>query len=101
MILVARVPANAAAGAETFPVPPIADSRSQTSVFVTRLTSAISSRIPTRMSPACREGIIVAVANRENPSVITSTGSTRFCPAPTGIGVSGNHRSHCVTCPGS
>ena len=43
----------------------------------------------------------MAVANRENPSVITSTGSTRFCPAPTGIGVSGNHRSHCVTCPGS
>jgi len=29
------------------------------------------------MSPACRVGIIVAVMNRENPSVITSTGNTR------------------------
>jgi hypothetical protein len=29
------------------------------------------------MSPAWRVGIIVAVTNLENPSVITNTGSTR------------------------
>jgi hypothetical protein len=52
------------------------------------------------MSPACRDGIIVAVRNLENASVITSTGSTRSWPGPTGIGVSGNHRSHWVNCPG-
>ena len=39
--------------------------------------------------------------NRENPNVITSTGSIRSCPAATGILVSGNHRSHWVIWPGS
>jgi hypothetical protein len=97
---VATVPANAAAGTVGRPPPPIADSRSQTSVFVTRPTPEISSHIPARMSPACRDGIIVAVRNRENPNVITSTGATRSWPGATGTGVSGNHRSHCVTCPG-
>jgi hypothetical protein len=29
------------------------------------------------MSPPCRDGIIVAVMNRENAEVITSTGSIR------------------------
>jgi hypothetical protein len=53
------------------------------------------------MSPACRVGIIVAVMNLENPSVITSTGNIRSCPAATGILGSGNHRSHCVISPGS
>lgn len=38
-----------------------------------------------------RGGIIVTVMNRENPRVITSTGSTRSCPAPTWTFVSGNH----------
>jgi hypothetical protein len=41
-----------------------------------------------------REGSIVADTNRENAKVMTSTGSTRACPAATGTGVSGNHRSH-------
>jgi len=53
--------------------------------LVTRPTWLISVHIPARMSPACRDGIIVAHRNRENPSVITSTGNTRSCPAPTGI----------------
>ena len=101
MILVARVPANAAAGAVTFPVPPIADSRSQTSVFGTRPMPLISDHMPDRMSPACRDGIIVAVMNREKHSVITSTGSTRSCPAATGTFVSGIHRSHWAISPGS
>ena len=44
----------------TRPVPPIADSRSQTSVLGTRPSPQISCHIPDRMSPACRDGIIVA-----------------------------------------
>lgn len=101
-IRVARVPANAAAGAETRPVPPIADSRSHTRVFGTRRSCEISCHIPDRMSPACRDGIITAVMNRENPRVMTSTGSiVRDWPAATGIAVSGNHRSHWAISPGS
>ncbi len=99
-IRVASVPANAAAAAVTFPVPPIADSRSQTRVFVTRPICDISDHIPDNRSPPCREGSITAAVNRENPNVITSTGNTRSCPRPTGIRASGNHRSHCVTEPG-
>jgi len=57
--------------------------------------------MPDRMSPACLDGIIVAAVNRENANVITSTGNTRSCPGPTGIRGSGNHRSHCVSTPGS
>jgi hypothetical protein len=102
---VANVPANAAAGVLTRPVPPIADSRSQTSVVVTRPIRLISVHIPARMSPAWRDGIIVAVRNRENANVITSTGNTRSwatpCwPAVTGIGGAGNHRSHWAISPG-
>jgi hypothetical protein len=52
------------------------------------------------MSPACRDGIIAAAVNRENPHVITNTGSTRNCAAPTGIFGSGNHKSHCASWPG-
>jgi hypothetical protein len=44
---------------------------------------------------------MIAVRNLENANVITSTGNTRSCPAATGTGVSGNHRSHWVICPGS
>ena len=97
----ARVPANAAAATLTRPVPPIADSRSQTSVLGTRPSWEISSHIPDRMSPAWREGIIVADRNRENANVTTSTGRIRACPTVTGTGVSGNHRSHWAICPGS
>jgi hypothetical protein len=53
------------------------------------------------MSPAWRDGIIVADRNRENANVNTSTGRIRTCPAATGTGVSGNHRSHWATSPGS
>lgn len=73
----ARVPANAAAGTLTRPVPPIADSRSHSNVLVTRPTPSMSVHMPDKMSPACRDGIIVAVVNRENANVITSTGNTR------------------------
>ncbi|GAA5179575.1 hypothetical protein GCM10023322_09980 [Rugosimonospora acidiphila] len=65
------------AGALTRPVPPIADSLSRTNVLVTGPTPPISVHLPDRMSPACRVGIIVAVMNRENPSVIINTGRTR------------------------
>ena len=65
---VARVPANAAAGTLTRPVPPIADSRPQTSVFGTRPNCEINCHIPAKMSPAWRDGIIVADRNRENPT---------------------------------
>jgi len=37
-----------------------------------RLGRDISVHIPARMSPACRDGIIVAVRNRENANVITT-----------------------------
>ena len=59
-IRVASVPANAAAGAVTFPVAadrglPVPDQRP-----VTRPTPRISCHIPARMSPPCRDGIITA-----------------------------------------
>ncbi|MBG6240104.1 hypothetical protein IWX78_003099 [Mycetocola sp. CAN_C7] len=95
------MPANDAAGTVTFPVPPIADSRSHTNVFETAPIPAISCHMPARMSPACREGIITAVSIFENVNVITNTGSINDCPCPTGIFGSGNHRSHCVAAPGS
>lgn len=66
LIYVANVPANATAGVVTFPVPPIADSPSHNSVLVTRPTCEIEVRLPERMSPLYLDGIIVAVANREN-----------------------------------
>jgi hypothetical protein len=100
-IWVASVPANAAAGTLTRPVPPIADSRSHSSVLVTRPSWQINAHMPDRMSPACRDGIIVAAVNRENANVITSTGNTRSWPGPTAIRGAGNHRSHCVSWPGS
>jgi hypothetical protein len=59
------------------PGPAVADSRSHSSVLVTGPIWPISVHIPDRMSPACRDGIIVAARNRENANVITSTGNTR------------------------
>jgi hypothetical protein len=76
-ILDARVPANAAAGAVTFPVPLIADSRSQTRVFVTLPIVAISCHIPDNRSPPWRGGSITADRNLEYANVITKTGNTR------------------------
>lgn len=101
LIWVASVPANATAGVVNRPVPPMAASRSHTRVVGTRPIWLINSHIPDRMSPAWRDGIIVALANRENASVITSTGNTRCWPAPTGIFTAGNHKSHWAICPGS
>ena len=74
-ILVASVPANMPAAALTRPRPPIADSRSHTSVLDTAPNPAISCHIPASRSPACREGSITAAKNREYVNVITSTGS--------------------------
>ena len=99
-IRVPRVPANAAAGGEGRPLPPIADSRSHHRVFVTAPREWMIDHMPARMSPAVREGIIWAAITFENASVITSTGSIATWPPPTGIRGSGNHRSHCVVCPG-
>ncbi|GAA3441100.1 hypothetical protein Pve01_74300 [Planomonospora venezuelensis] len=56
--------------------------------------------MPDKMSPAWRDGIIVAIMNREKASVITSTGSIRCWPGATGILGAGNHRSHWVSRPG-
>lgn len=81
-------------------VPPIADPRSHTSAFGTLPNPEISSHIPDKMSPPCHEGIITAEMNREYPNTMTNTGSTRSCPPPTGIGVSGNRKSHCAIAPG-
>jgi hypothetical protein len=100
LIRVANVPANAAAGVLTRPVPPIAASRPHTNVFGQRPHEGMSCHIPARMSPACRDGIITALMVRECPSAITSTGRTRADPSPTGIFVAGNHRSHCSISPG-
>ena len=99
-IRVANVPANVAAVACTRPVPPIADSRSHHNRLGTAPTPSIRAHIPARMSPAVREGIIVAETNRENASVITSTGNWACCPLPSGIGVFGNHRSVTWRLPG-
>ena len=61
----------------------------------------VASHIPARMSPALREGIIIASVIREYPQVIASTGRIRSAPPPTGIATGGNHRSHCAICPGA
>lgn len=81
----ARMPANAAAGTVTFPVPPIADSRSQTSVFVTRPIPLISYDIPARMSPACRDGIInrrQVAGERQRHQCCENTNMTTLCSIP-------------------
>jgi hypothetical protein len=100
-ILVASVPANAAAGTDTRPVPPIADSRSQTDVFGTRPSWEISSHIPDRMSPPCRKGIIIAEWNRENAKGQYEHRQDACLPGGDRMGVSGNHGSHWAISPGS
>ena len=59
-IRVPSVPANIAADAPTRPRPPIADSRSHTSVLDTAPIASISCHIPDNRSPARREGSITA-----------------------------------------
>jgi hypothetical protein len=41
-------------------------------------------------------GNIWAVTNRENDATTTSTGGDPTCPAPSGTGAGGNHRSYCL-----
>ncbi|OIQ80460.1 hypothetical protein GALL_377780 [mine drainage metagenome] len=101
LIRTPSVPANDAASTVSLPVPPIADSRSQTSVRGQAPHPLVASHIPAKMSPALREGIIIASVTRENPQVIASTGRIRSWPPPTGIGTGGNHRSHWATSPGA
>ena len=72
-----NVPANDVASAVNLPVPPIADSRSQTSVRGHAPHPPMISHIPARMSPALRDGIITASVTRECPHVIARTGNTR------------------------
>lgn len=60
LIRTPSVPANPAASAVSFPLPPIADSRSQTNVRGQAPHPVVISHIPARMSPALREGIITA-----------------------------------------
>ena len=50
--------------------------------------------MPARISPACLGGIITADRTFEYVNVITSTGDINNWSNPTGIRVSGNHRSH-------
>jgi hypothetical protein len=69
--------------------------------LLTAPTAAISCHIAASRSPACQEGSITAERSREYVAVITSTGRIADWPCPTGIGVSGNHRSHWVAWPGS
>jgi hypothetical protein len=99
------VPANEAASSVGLPVPPIAASRSHTSVRGQAPHAVRMAHIPARMSPPRRLGIMTAPVIREYPQVIASTGSTRCrptCPpAPTGTGRGGNHRSHWATWPGA
>jgi hypothetical protein len=47
-----------------------------------------------KMSPPCREKIIVTDRSQEKPSIITRTGGIRSCPGTTGIRVAGNPKSH-------
>lgn len=56
--------------------------------------SASNDHIPATRSSLVREGSILAVRNREYEVTITSTGGVPTCPAPSGIDVGGNHRSH-------
>ena len=95
------VPTNEAASIVGRPVPPIAASRSQTSVRGQASQPATICHIPAKMSPAFLDGIITAEVIREYPHVIASTGSTRSRPPPTGTAAGGNHKSHCATSPGA
>ena len=79
------MPTNPAAAAVGRPLPPIADSRSHTSLAVTAPIRLNSSHIPARMSPACREGIISPDRTREYARVITSTGRMLNWLWPNGI----------------
>jgi len=99
-IFVASVPANPCTGGSGLPFGAIAASRSQTSDLGTAPRAWISRHMPASKSPDCREGTITADKKREKVIVITTTGKIGDCPYPTGIGVSGNHRSNWAACPG-
>ena len=42
---------------------------------------------------------MTAITNREYAATIVSTGGAIHAPAPSGITLAGNHRSHCTICP--
>lgn len=63
----------------TFPVPPIADSLSRSSILVTQPSCEIEVHMPERMSPPCFHGISDTVVNRENP--MPSPAQAGFVPA--------------------
>ena len=46
-----------------------------------------------------RDGIAVAITQRENADTIVRTGGANSCPVPTGTTAAGNHRSHCTISP--
>jgi hypothetical protein len=97
--LLAKVPANTAAGSVSLPRP-IPDSLSQMSRRGTRSSRASSSHEPSSRSGVLRVGIIRASMNRECAQVITSTGSKVRDPSSSKILRGGNQRSHCAASPG-
>ena len=97
-ILVARVPANTAAGSVSLPRP-IPGSLSQISRRGTRPSCLSNSHDPSSRSGVLRVGIIRPSMNRECAAVITSTGSNVRDPSSSKILRGGNHKSHCATSP--
>jgi len=79
-IRVAKAPANACAARVSFLPRPIPASLSQTSRPGTPARPLINCQSPASKSPVVREGIIVAVINRENDGTITSTGGVPVTP---------------------
>lgn len=76
---VANDPANARAFTVTFGPRPIPASLSQTNLSGTALSPASNRQCPASRSAVVRDGIIVAVMNRENDDTITNTGGDPTC----------------------
>ena len=98
------VPRNASKSSVSFGFPalqePTADSLSHTSSRGTAPACCSSAQCPPIRSGLCLEQIIIAKILREYPATITSTGGRPTCPCPSGTSTGGNHRSHCIRCPG-
>jgi len=56
--------------------------------------------IPPNTSQAVRDGTIQPPINRENPDTPTTVHCLAACPCPTGIAMSGCHKSHWASSPG-
>jgi hypothetical protein len=93
------VPANDAAGTVTTPLPPMADSLSQINVFGTLPRALMSCHMPASRSPACRDGSIVAVRNRENPMGHHEHRKHQILTVAGRDARLGNHKSHCTISP--